>query len=261
MSDKKVAIITGTSSGVGLATSTKFLASGWHVFGVDINPAPESLASNKSTFSFLQIDVSKSKAAKEIFAAAQTAFGSTRINALLNVAGIMDRHAGVDNMRDEDWDRVMAINLTGPAKLMREAVNVMKANGGGSIVNVCSKASTSGAVSGAAYCASKHGLLGITKNTAWMFKDEGIRCNAITPGGIQTNIVQSSPPETWDMVGYSKLAPVTGLNLRVNNGVVEHWPKASEPAVIAEVLLFLASDASVGINGAVVPVDHAWSTI
>ncbi|KAL0575653.1 hypothetical protein V5O48_006309 [Marasmius crinis-equi] len=259
MSNKKIAIITGTSSGIGLATSTKFLAAGWHVFGVDVNPAPESLTSNQSTFSFLQIDISKADSAKEIVTATQAAFGTTRINALLNVAGIIDRHAGVDTLRDEDWDRVMAINLTGPVKLMREVVNIMKANEGGSIVNVCSKAAISGAAAGAAYTASKHGLLGVTKNTAWMFKDEGIRCNAITPGAVQSNIVQSSPPETWDMAGFSKLAPVTSLHLP-NHGR-DGWPKSGEPAVIAEVLLFLASDASAGINGAVVPVDHAWSTI
>ncbi|KAJ8081460.1 hypothetical protein PM082_007305 [Marasmius tenuissimus] len=259
MSDKKIAIITGTSSGVGLATSAKFLEAGWRVFGIDVNPAPESLTSNQSAFTFLQIDISKPNAAKDIVSGAQAAFSSQKIDALLNVAGIMDRHAGVDNMKDEDFDRVMAVNLTGPVKLMREVVNVMKANGGGSIVNVCSKASISGAVSGAAYCASKHALLGVTKNTAWMFKDEGIRCNAITPGAIKTNIVQSSPPETWDMVGYSKLAPVTALHLP-NQGQ-DGFPKSGDPAAIADVLLFLASPTSAGVNGAVVSVDNAWSTL
>ncbi|KAG7094572.1 hypothetical protein E1B28_005400 [Marasmius oreades] len=183
MSDKKIAIITGASSGIGLAASTTFLASDWNVFGVDLSPAPESLMSNTTNFSFLKVDITQSDAPSQIVAAAKSAFSSSRIGALLNVAGIMDKHAGVDKLLDADWEKVMAVNLNAPVKLMREVINDMKANGGGSIVNVCSKASVSGAVAGAAYTASKHALFGITKNTAWMYKDEGIRCNAIAPGG------------------------------------------------------------------------------
>lgn len=99
----------------------------------------------------------------------------------------MDQNSGADNVLDEDWDRIIAVNLTAPVRLMREVLKVMKAQKSGSIVNVSSKAGISGAVAGVAYTASKHGIVGVTKNTAWLFKDEGIRCNAICPGGLPFN--------------------------------------------------------------------------
>lgn len=99
----------------------------------------------------------------------------------------MDQNSGADNVLDEDWDRIIAVNLTAPVRLMREVLKVMKAQKSGSIVNVSSKAGISGAVAGVAYTASKHGIVGVTKNTAWLFKDEGIRCNAICPGGRPFN--------------------------------------------------------------------------
>ena len=96
-------------------------------------------------------------------------------------------------MSDEMWEKVMAVNLTVPVKLMREVVGVMKTQGdgekgnGGSIVNVSSKAGISGEVAGVAYTASKHALVGVTKNTAWLYKDDGVRCNAVCPGGEWTS--------------------------------------------------------------------------
>ena len=81
------------------------------------------------------------------------------------------------------WDRVIAVNLTAPVKLMRAVLPTMKEQKKGVIVNVASRASFSGASAGLAYTASKHGLVGATKNTAWRFRNEGIRCNAVCPGG------------------------------------------------------------------------------
>ena len=108
------------------------------------------------------------------------------------MAGIIDRNEGVETLNDEVWEKVMAVNLTAPVRLMREVVGVMKTQGGGengkggSIVNVSSKAGISGAVAGVAYTASKHALVGVTKNTAWLYKDDGVRCNAVCPGGEWT---------------------------------------------------------------------------
>ncbi|KAK7062738.1 hypothetical protein VNI00_000226 [Paramarasmius palmivorus] len=168
----------------------------------------------------------------------------TRIDALLNIAGVMDGFAGVDNLQDSDWERTIAINLTAPTKLMREVVN---------------KAAVSGAVSGAAYAASKHGLLGITKNTAWLYKDDNIRCNAILPGGVATNIAASVPQASWDMASLGKLQPVHSVHYYLKeDGEKAH---GADPSQAASVLLFLASDASKGVSGAAVPVDNAWSTI
>jgi len=169
-SPTQVAIITGVSSGIGLVTTNSFLSSGWRVLGVDFSPAPPSIIENasfKSKFNFVQTDITQHNAAGAIVSACQSAFGS-RIDALINVAGIIDKNAGVDNLQDEDWDRVIAVNLTAPIKLMREVINVMKVQKSGCIVNVASKAGTSGAVSGVAYTSSKHGLVGaVTIPNLW----------------------------------------------------------------------------------------------
>ena len=82
----------------------------------------------------------------------------------MNVAGVMDLNHSADTLEDEMWDRVIAVNLTAPVKLMREVLAVMKAQGSGSIVNVCSKAGMSGASAGVAYTASKHGLVCLSRN-------------------------------------------------------------------------------------------------
>ena len=164
-----------------MATATALLAAGASVLGVDRAEAHSSLTSIKN-FKFHQCNLADPSAPAGIVNMCRQAFGG-RIDALLNVAGVMDTMASVDRLEDEDWDRVLAINLTAPVKLMREVVPIMQKQQWGSIVNVSSKAGMSGAVAGVAYTSSKHGLVGATKNVAWRYKDENIRCNAICPGG------------------------------------------------------------------------------
>jgi len=159
------------------------------VLGVDRSAAPDTVSQGE-TFAFHQVDITEASAPPAIVAATCRAFPhSKRIDILVNNAGVMDLNAGVATLLDETWDRVIAVNLTAPVKLMREVVNVMKENGGGSIVNVSSKAGQSGAAAGIAYTTSKHGLIGATKNTAWLYKEEGIRCNAICPGGKSSKFI------------------------------------------------------------------------
>jgi NAD(P)-dependent dehydrogenase (short-subunit alcohol dehydrogenase family) len=98
------------------------------------------------------------------------------------VAGVSDGFGSVDTLRDEDWDRIMAINATAPTLLMREVVPIMRQHGGGSIVNVGSTASHNGGMAGVAYTASKHALLGVSKQTAWRYRNEQIRVNVVAPG-------------------------------------------------------------------------------
>ncbi|TFK20302.1 short-chain dehydrogenase/reductase SDR [Coprinopsis marcescibilis] len=250
----KVAIITGASSGIGLATARTFLEAGASVLGVDRSAAPESLSSNEQ-FKFHQADLSDATAATSILDAAKAAFN--RVDILVNNAGIMDFNAGVATLDDETWDKVIAINLTAPVKLMREAVKIMKEQGGGTIVNVASKAGTSGASAGVAYTCSKHGLVGATKNTAWLYKDDGIRCNAICPGAVATNIMANTDYSKLDMQSLMRLKPV----------LETHTPKLGQPEGVAvpdtcaKAILFLASDLSTGITGVALPVDNGWSTI
>lgn len=149
----QVVIVTGSSSGIGLATANLALQEGAKVFGVDISPPSEALTANEN-YKFLQCNVTDSTAPAEVVAKCAEVFGG-RVDVLLNVAGVMDLFASADTVTDEMWDRCIAINLTAPVKLMREVLKVMKEQKSGSIVNVGSKAGTSGAAAGVAYTASQ----------------------------------------------------------------------------------------------------------
>lgn len=223
--ENKVVVITGCSSGIGLAATTLLLARSATVFGIDIAPPPQTLSS--PTFTFHQADLTAPNAASDAIAACIQTHGP-RIDVLANVAGIMDAFASADSVSDSEWERVLAINLTVPVRLMAAVLPSMKAHKSGAIVNVASRAALSGAVAGVAYTASKHGLVGATKNVAWRFHGEGIRCNAVLPGGeffhltcivgdarlterqgVATNIQASIQRENWDMDGYTAAAYVS----------------------------------------------------
>jgi NAD(P)-dependent dehydrogenase (short-subunit alcohol dehydrogenase family) len=114
----------------------------------------------------------------------------------------------------------------------------------GVIVNVCSAAGLGGGFAGAAYTASKHGLAGLTKNTAWMYGADGIRCVAIAPGGVNTGIPLGGEPSQF---GYARLGKQLATMTRVG-----------EPSELAAAIVFLASDDASFISGSVIPVDGAW---
>ncbi|KAJ7367036.1 hypothetical protein DFH08DRAFT_949025 [Mycena albidolilacea] len=249
-----VAIITGTSSGVGLATAKVFLAAGCSVMGADISPAPDSIR-NATGFAFTQGDLTKVEMPRALVEACQKKFGD-KIDILLNVAGIMDSFASVETVTQAEYERVMAVNLNAPIWLMHEVVKVMKVHKAGAIVNVSSKAGMSGAAAGLAYTTSKHALIGATKSTAWLLKSAGIRCNAICPGMIATNMAASVDGTNNDMQSLAAVQPNHALigNVQTGEGVMP-------PETVANVLLFLASDLSKDINGAVLPVDNGWSVV
>jgi len=250
----KVIIVTGASNGLGFATAGILLASQAKVFGVDISTKPKSLES-ANDFAFLQCNLTESTAPSRVIKACVETYGE-RIDALLNVAGMMDTNNSVDTLEDSMWDRIIALNLTAPVKLMREVIPIMLKQGGGSIVNVSSKAGLSGAVAGVAYTSSKHGLNGATKNVAWRFRNDGIRCNAVCPGGMNTNPEKAIDVKKIDMAAYAKMKPIHDVHLDLDHGVSK-----PEPEVVASMMIYLASDASVAVNGAIIPVDYAWSTI
>ncbi|KAL2018920.1 hypothetical protein VTK56DRAFT_10287 [Thermocarpiscus australiensis] len=138
-----------------------------------------------------------------------------RIDVLVDVAGVMDNFSSADSVSDEVWDRVVAVNLTVPVKMMRAVLPLMRERRDGVIVNVAGTAATSGAVAGVAYTSFKHGLIGATKNVAWHFRNDGIRCNAVLPGAIDSSIgktIASGHNELWDKGAFVQVEWVVNLS-------------------------------------------------
>ncbi|KAK7182321.1 hypothetical protein DPSP01_002378 [Paraphaeosphaeria sporulosa] len=252
----KVVIITGCSSGIGLATTQLFLSRQAKVFGIDI--APFTAETTKDVpFEFHQADLIEPQAASEAVARCTAIFG--RIDVLVNCAGISDGWSSADSLKDVEWERVMAINLTVPVRLMTAVLPAMKEQGKGSIVNVASKAGVSGAAAGIAYTASKHGLVGATKNVAWRFRNDNIRCNAVLPGGVATNIQNSVNMDCFDKDGFSSFFPVVEMHV-AKNEKGQPVPVIT-PNDVAKGIAYLASDEARMVNGALLPIDAAWSTL
>jgi NAD(P)-dependent dehydrogenase (short-subunit alcohol dehydrogenase family) len=249
----KVAVVTGAASGMGLAMATLFAAEGASVVAGDVhatrlNEALATIKAGGGAIAGAHGDIGDHATAEALVDLAISTFG--RLDILVNNAGVMDYMQGVAELSDDVWRRVMRINLDGPMFTCRRAIPHMISQGGGSIVNIASTAAVSGGAAGAAYTSSKHGLIGLTKNTAWMYTQKGIRCNAICPGGTRTNIGESMPRERIDPAGAQRAGAFAAL-----------IPAMLEPSDIAALALFLASDESRHINGAVITADAGWMAL
>lgn len=187
----KVAVVTGAGSGMGRATALRFVKEGATVVGGDIDAAAlEAVIAEATTIGGTMVgvagDIAKRENAEALVQRAIDEHG--RLDALVNNAGIMDRMEGVASFEDATFERVMGVNLYGPFVTSRAAVRYMKGHGGGAIVNVASVAGVSGGAAGAVYTASKHALVGLSRNTAYTYAPFGVRCNTLIVGGVETNI-------------------------------------------------------------------------
>lgn len=249
----KVAVITGAGSGMGLAMATLFANEGAKVVAGDWNAerldaAIAGIQERGGTIIGTQGNIADQATAEQLVDLAITTYG--RLDVLCNNAGVMDYMQGVGELSDEIWRRVLSINLDGPMFTSRRAIQHMLTHGGGSIINIASTAGIHGGAAGAAYTASKHALVGLTRNTAWMYAQRGIRCNAICPGATKTNIGESMPSDRLDAAGAARAGAFAALA-----------PAYLDPGDIAVLALFLASDESRNINGAIIPADAGWATV
>lgn len=247
----KTAAITGAASGIGLAIATRFAAEGAAVVAGDWNgerldAAVEGIRAAGGTIVGQQGNIAERAAAEALVELAIATHG--RLDVLCNNAGVMDYMQGVGELEDEVWRRVLSINLDGPMFASRRAVGQMLQQGSGAIVNIASIGGLHGGAAGAAYTVSKHALIGLTRNTAWMYAKQGLRCNAICPGATATNITETMPPDRLDAAGSARAGEYAAL-----------IPAVLDPADIAALALFLASDESRHVNGAIVTADAGWT--
>lgn len=247
----KTAIVTGAGSGMGKAIAQLFAAEGCNVVATDIQQQRLTTLQTEikaigGEVTTLVADMAVEEDIERMMATAVAAYGTLDI--LINNAGIMDHFAPVAELDNTMWEKVMNINVTGPMKAMRSALKIFLAKGSGSIVNIASIGGLYGARAGAAYTASKHALIGLTKNTGYIYAKTGIRCNAIAPGAVATNIA-----DTIDMTRITAL-----ITDRIMAGMVLN-AKTGEPADIAKAALFLASDDASFVNGAVLTADGGWT--
>src|SRR6266508_2249613 len=183
----KVAVVTGAASGMGRAMAIRFAAEGASVVATDWNgtrldEVVAEIKADRGAVTGIQGNIADQATAEGVVDTAIATYGHRDV--LVNNAGVMDYMQGVGELSDDVWRRVLSINLDGPMYTSRRAIPHMVARGGGSIVNVASTAALEGGAAGAAYSSSKHALVGLTKNTAWMYAQKGVRCNAICPGGL-----------------------------------------------------------------------------
>ncbi|GAA1973795.1 hypothetical protein GCM10009718_07160 [Isoptericola halotolerans] len=242
-------VVTGAASGIGRATASRVAREGGRVVAVDMTAVGlDELATELGQDGTLPegaavvpvvADITDDAAVAEVLQAA-----GGQVHALANVAGIMDRFAAVHTVDDATWERVFAVNVTGTMRLMRAVVPGMLQAADGRIVNVASEAGLRGSASGAAYTASKHAVVGLTKNAAFMYTGTGVRVNAVAPGGVATGM----QPRDVDEFGMDRVQSAMGIMADI-----------AMPEQLAASITFLLSTDSTNVNGQVLASDGGWS--
>ncbi|WP_427008437.1 SDR family oxidoreductase [Pseudarthrobacter sp. H2] len=225
-SSQRYAALLGRYSGIGQATALRIAKEGGRVIAADISKERlDDLVTENAGLDLVPVagDISIEETVAAVVAAA-----GGRVDALANVAGIMDNFAPIHEVDDDLWDRVFRINVTALMRLTRAVVPLMLA-------------------AGAAYTASKHAVVGLTRNSAVMYGPKGLRFNAVAPGPTITNIVA-----TWgSQLAAERLGPLMQATV----------PTPATAAQLAASITFLLSDDGTNINGAILASDGGWSAL
>ena len=243
----KVAIVTGAASGIGEGTARRFAEEGAQLVICDVQAdkledvaASINSASGEKVCVAVAADVSRATDVEGVCQQAAERFGGLDI--MYNNAGIARREGNVRDCPEEVYDQIMAINLKGVWLGMKYSLPLLERRGGGSIISTSSIAGLAGLSGIAAYCASKGGMIALTRAAAGEWAAKRIRINCICPGGIATSIMARDPEA-----------------VRANNARIHPIGRSGEPLDIANAALWLASDESTLVTGQAIVVDGGWT--
>ena len=244
----KVALVTGGASGIGRATALQLAREGARVVIADLDRASGEetaglVTAQGGNAAFISADVRKSADVSAAVDMTVQQFG--RLDLATNIAGVLGSGASMIEFTEDDWDDVMAVNLKGVWLCMKYEIPAMMATGGGAIVNVSSIAGLVGSQHSPAYAASKHGVVGLTKTAALQYAPHNIRVNCICPAAVFSPMLETLVTRN----------PQVGAKLKASqpNG------RFASPAEIAEVAVWLCSDAASFVVGAALPVDGGYT--
>jgi len=242
----RVAVVTGAASGIGLATVRAFAAAGAQVVAADRVPAVQAAVAGLPDALALEMDAGDEGDVKRLVDAACARFGG--IDVFYANAGISGGVAGILDADVTLWSEVLRINLIGPALAIKHAAPHIVERGGGAILCTASVAGLRSGAGGTPYSASKAGVINLVQTTAQQLATSGVRVNAICPGLIETGMTQRAFDYARESGKEDKLGQLNPLR------------RAGRPEEIAQVALFLASDAASYVNGQAIAVDGGLSS-
>jgi|TARA_R110000851_G_scaffold76686_13_gene168735 3-hydroxybutyrate dehydrogenase len=250
VSTPRVALVTGTSSGIGAAVVKHFCQLGHQVLAVDFNPAGKAVAEQAGA-AFFEADLTDPDACRAAVADAVKRFGGVDI--LVNNAGIQ-HVASIETFPEEKWRQIMDLMLTAPFLLTQAAWPHMRQKGWGRIVNVASIHAQVASPGKAAYISAKHGMIGLTKTAALEGGEQGITANAVCPAYVKTPLVDNQIADQAKLHGMDEQEVIEKVMLK--QAAIK---RLIEPDEVAQLVAYLASDAAGAVTGSSFNIDLGWT--